>query len=126
MRRSLNATATLRPASRSGTPCIAPRRCRVRPILPCSLELLHFTFIRTNRVDPIMNKLCSLVLLGFLMWGADARAEFVVEVTRGQTQAIPIAVVPFASAAETAASFDVAQMISEDLARSGRFKTMDV
>jgi len=73
-----------------------------------------------------MNKLCSLVLLGFLMWGADARAEFVVEVTRGQTQAIPIAVVPFASAAETAASFDVAQMISEDLARSGRFKTMDV
>jgi TolB protein len=73
-----------------------------------------------------MNKLCSVVLLGLLMWGASARAEFVVEVTRGQTEAIPIAVVPFASAEASAASFDVAQMISDDLARSGRFRTMEV
>jgi TolB protein len=54
-----------------------------------------------------------------------ARAEFVVEVTKGQTEAIPIAVVPFASAQLTAASFDVAQLVSDDLERSGRFKTMD-
>ncbi|HEY0747675.1 MAG TPA: Tol-Pal system beta propeller repeat protein TolB [Steroidobacteraceae bacterium] len=54
-----------------------------------------------------------------------ARAEFVVEVTKGQTEAIPIAVVPFASAELSAASFDVAQLVSDDLARSGRFKTMD-
>jgi TolB protein len=73
-----------------------------------------------------MNKLCSVVLLGLFMWGTAARAEFVVEVTRGQTQAIPIAVVPFASAEASAASFDVAQLISDDLARSGRFRTMDV
>jgi TolB protein len=51
--------------------------------------------------------------------------EFVVEVTKGQTEAIPLAVVPFASAAVAAASFDVAQLVSDDLARSGRFKTMD-
>jgi TolB protein len=73
-----------------------------------------------------MNKLCSLLLLGLLMWGAAARAQFVVEVTRGQTQAIPIAVVPFAPADVTAASFDVAQLISDDLMRSGRFRTMEV
>jgi TolB protein len=57
--------------------------------------------------------------------GAQARAEFVVEVTRGQTEAIPIAVVPFASPEASAASFDVAQLVSDDLARSGRFKSMD-
>jgi TolB protein len=54
-----------------------------------------------------------------------ARAEFVVEVTKGQTEAIPIAVVPFAPPELTAASFDVAQLVSDDLARSGRFRTMD-
>jgi TolB protein len=60
------------------------------------------------------------------MWGAAARAQFVVEVTRGQTQAIPIAVVPFAPPDVTAASFDIAQLISDDLTRSGRFRTMEV
>jgi TolB protein len=56
---------------------------------------------------------------------AMARAEFVVEVTKGQTEAIPIAVVPFASPELAATSFDVAQLVSDDLARSGRFRTMD-
>jgi TolB protein len=54
-----------------------------------------------------------------------ARADFVVEVTKGQTEAIPLAVVPFASPELIAASFDVAQLVSDDLARSGRFRTMD-
>jgi TolB protein len=54
-----------------------------------------------------------------------AHAEFVVEVTKGQTEAIPIAVVPFAPDDLAAASFDVAQLVSDDLARSGRFRTMD-
>ena len=54
-----------------------------------------------------------------------AHAEFVVEITKGQTEAIPIAVVPFASAELAAASFDVAQLVSDDLARSARFRTMD-
>src|SRR5271154_256295 len=59
------------------------------------------------------------------MMSAAAHAAFVVEVTRGQTEAIPIAVVPFSSAENAAASFDVAQLVSDDLARSGRFNTMD-
>ncbi len=71
-----------------------------------------------------MNKLFAVLLL--LMLGAlPVQAQFVVEVTRGQSEAIPIAIVPFAPADVTAGSFDVAQLVSEDLARSGRFRTMD-
>jgi TolB protein len=73
-----------------------------------------------------MNKLLSYcVLIALLALCPQVRAEFVVEVTRGQTEAIPIAVVPFSSAEAAAASFDVAQLVSDDLERSGRFKTMD-
>jgi TolB protein len=68
------------------------------------------------------SRLAFLVLILAAPW---AHAEFVVEVTKGQTEAIPIAVVPFASAEAMAASFDVAQLVSDDLARSGRFRTMD-
>jgi TolB protein len=69
--------------------------------------------------------LCHLALLASIALGSAAHAEFVVEVTKGQTEAIPIAIVPFASAQLSAASFDVSQLVSDDLARSGRFKPMD-
>jgi len=74
-----------------------------------------------------MNKqLVCLALLGAsLLCPWRAHGEFVVEVTKGQTEAIPLAVVPFASVELAASSFDVAQLVSDDLARSGRFKTMD-
>jgi TolB protein len=66
-----------------------------------------------------------LALIACLMLGAFAHADFVVEVKSGQSEAIPLAVVPFASAELNAASFDVAQLVSDDLMRSGRFKPMD-
>jgi TolB protein len=73
-----------------------------------------------------MNKqLQSMAVIGFFLFCPRTWAEFVVEVTRGQDQAIPIAVVPFSSAEAAAASFDVAQVVGNDLARSGRFKPMD-
>src|SRR6202161_1653799 len=73
-----------------------------------------------------MYKLFScLPVLVLILARPVAHAEFVVEVTKVQPEAIPIAVVPFASAELAAASFDVAQLVSDDLARSGRFKTMD-
>src|SRR5580698_5489260 len=68
---------------------------------------------------------CLALLAASLSLPWRANAEFVVEVTKGQTEAIPLAVVPFASAELAAASFDVAQLVSDDLARSGRFKTTD-
>src|ERR1700727_1191678 len=74
-----------------------------------------------------MHKLFSCLAVLVLTWACPLAhaSEFVVEVTKGQTEAIPIAVVPFASAELTAASFDVAQLVSDDLMRSGRFKPMD-
>jgi TolB protein len=72
-----------------------------------------------------MNKVFSvLVLMGCLALAQrSSSAEFVVEVTRGQDNAVPIAIVPFA--APGVADVDVAQVVSNDLARSGRFKAMD-
>jgi TolB protein len=64
--------------------------------------------------------LCGVVLFPPSTWG-----EFVVEVTRGQEDAIPIAIVPFTAAEAAADTFDVARLVSDDLARSGRFKSMD-
>lgn len=73
-----------------------------------------------------MNKTLSvLALFGLVIFCARSRADLVVEVTRGQDDAIPIAIVPFTTAEATADSFDVAQVVSDDLARSGRFKSMD-
>src|ERR1700736_2981108 len=72
-----------------------------------------------------MNRQIALItLIGLVMFGPRSWAELVVEVTHGQDDAIPIAVVPFSSAQEAAATFDVAQLVSDDLARSGRFKSM--
>ncbi len=73
-----------------------------------------------NRVFPVL--LASALLA---LSASRAEAEFVVEITRGQSEAIPIAIVPFSSAQTAADSFDVAQLVDNDLARSGRFKTMD-
>ena len=73
-----------------------------------------------------MNKRISCLLtLGFLLFCSRTWAELVVEITKGQAEAIPIAIVPFGTPGAAAAPFDVAQLVSSDLARSGRFKTMD-
>jgi TolB protein len=66
-----------------------------------------------------------LAMVALIAFCPRSWAELVVEVTSGQADAIPIAVVPFSSSAEAAESFDVAQLVSDDLARSGRFKTME-
>ncbi len=72
-----------------------------------------------------MNRQLAVVaLIGLVMFCPRTWAELVVEVTHGQEDAIPIAIVPFNSHEEAAASFDVAQLVSDDLTRSGRFKTM--
>ena len=73
-----------------------------------------------------MNKSISCLLtLGFLLFCSRTWAELVVEITKGQAEAIPIAIVPFGSPGAAAAPFDVAQLVSSDLARSGRFNTTD-
>jgi TolB protein len=53
-----------------------------------------------------------------------ARAELTVEITQGVDQPTPVAVVPFASNGVQALPEDVAQVVSDDLYRSGMFKIM--
>jgi TolB protein len=73
-----------------------------------------------------MNKApCSIAVLGLLLFCSRSWGDFVVEVTRGQDDAIPIAIVPFMGAEAAAESFDVARVVADDLSRSGRFKAMD-
>jgi TolB protein len=74
-----------------------------------------------------MNKVLQILLLCCLtvLFATRGDAEFVVEITRGQAEAIPLAVVPFSTPEIAQASFDVAQLADDDLARSGRFKTME-
>ena len=73
-----------------------------------------------------MNKrLLCLLAIGCFAFCSRSWAELVVEITKGQAEAIPIAIVPFSSPEAAAASFDVAQLVGNDLARSGRFKTTD-
>ncbi|HUX74995.1 MAG TPA: Tol-Pal system beta propeller repeat protein TolB [Steroidobacteraceae bacterium] len=66
-----------------------------------------------------------LLTAGCVSFASVANGEFVVQITRGQDNAIPIAVVPFAPPQGAAAPFDVAALVAHDLDGSGRFKTMD-
>src|SRR4030088_2874198 len=70
-------------------------------------------------------RISGWMALGFMLFCSRTWAELVVEITKGQSAAIPIAFVPFSSPEEAAASFDVAKLVSDDLARSGRFKSTD-
>lgn len=54
-----------------------------------------------------------------------ANAQLVIEIKRGQENAVPIAVVPFGWESTNAAPFDVAQVVAADLERSGRFDPVD-
>ena len=73
-----------------------------------------------------MNKaLPAIALILCAAFGARTHAEFVVEVTRGQENAIPVAVVPFMAADAPDAALDGAAVVANDLNRSGRFKPMD-
>ena len=65
-------------------------------------------------------------LLALVFFAAPlAHAQLVVEITRGQANAIPIAVVPFGWEGTGTVPFDVAQIIAGDLARSGRFAPLE-
>lgn len=61
-----------------------------------------------------------------LAWAAlPAQAELRVDITRGVTDPIPVAVVPFTRAVPADGGLDVAAVVQRDLESSGRFKGMD-
>ncbi|TJY60831.1 Tol-Pal system beta propeller repeat protein TolB [Sinimarinibacterium sp. CAU 1509] len=67
-------------------------------------------------------KLIRLWLLALLTVSGAARAELEITVTGGTEGALPIAIVPFSQGTDV--TLDVAQVIDNDLARSGRFRTL--
>ena len=58
-----------------------------------------------------------------LLLGATARAELVIEITRGADDALPVAIVPFAGPVP-GANAGIADIVRDDLERSGRFKPL--
>src|SRR6266481_4955034 len=111
--------ATRPPANRSRTRCIVRHPCRIRRI---RRSLKETSYLGSS---PMNKRISCLAAIGFMLFCSRTWAQLVVEITRGQSDAIPIAVVPFSSPEAAAASFDVAQLVSDDLARSGRFKTTE-
>ena len=70
-----------------------------------------------------------LLLAGALLAPAvlapSAHAELQIDITKGVTDPIPIAVVPLGGAPGAGAGFDVAAVVQHDLDGSGRFRAMD-
>ncbi|MCP5446335.1 MAG: Tol-Pal system beta propeller repeat protein TolB [Chromatiaceae bacterium] len=70
-----------------------------------------------------MNKI--LVLFIVLFWHFQAFAALTIEITEGAEGALPLAVVPFGwEGTGVGPSQDIAAIVSGDLSRSGRFKTL--
>jgi TolB protein len=71
----------------------------------------------------LASRCIALALLVLISTGV--RAQLVIEITRGQENAVPIAIVPFGWEAEGAPPFDIAEVVAADLQRSGRFAPLD-
>lgn len=69
------------------------------------------------------------IIAGFftllLVWSASARSELNIVVTEGSREAIPLAVVPFANRTPAALPEDVAQIVADDLQRTGQFSPLE-
>jgi TolB protein len=78
--------------------------------------------LRTIRLKPRTLRALLLAGLGFV---TAARAELQIDITKGVTDPIPIAVVPFTQGAPPPGSFDYAAVVQHDLDGSGRFRTKD-
>lgn len=73
----------------------------------------------------LIRRLTAMAALLALLAGNIAWAQLRIEIRRGVSQAVPIAVVPFAYEGRGAAPIDAAEVIAGDLGRSGRFAPMD-
>lgn len=73
------------------------------------------------RQGPWLTRVCVLLvaLIG------TARAELVIEITRGATKPIPIAIVPFGWSGDGQPPADIAAVVRSDLVGSGRFEPLD-
>jgi TolB protein len=86
----------------------------------------RFTPCRSPKsVRPLIQRVFSGALLICLtMTATRTQADLQILITKGVTDPIPIAIVPFARAAQTGGDFDVAAVVQRDLESSGRFRAM--
>ena len=68
--------------------------------------------------------LVPLVMISLCCLFSTAHAELIIEITRGMNDAVPVAVVPFGTQG-TKPALDVAEVVANDLARSGRFAPLE-
>jgi TolB protein len=71
-----------------------------------------------------MHVCLSLCALSLWLGAPPARAVLTIEITRGADTGMPIAVVPFAQDAQAKNVTSVSDVVSADLARSGRFRVI--
>lgn len=73
-------------------------------------------------VRPVMNGMAALLCCLFL--ASPTRAELVIELTSGVDNPVAVAAVPFGSAGGNFSGDDIAQIVGDDLARSGQFRSL--
>jgi TolB protein len=64
------------------------------------------------------------LMLGAALLSGAAHAELQIDITKGVTDPIPIAIIPFAAGLPATGGFDFAAVVQHDLDGSGRFKSM--
>jgi TolB protein len=79
---------------------------------------------RSRRLARHVRACALLALAAFGLGVAPARAELQILITKGVTDPIPIAIVPFARVVPADGGFDVAAVVQRDLESSGRFRAM--
>jgi TolB protein len=81
---------------------------------------------RRNRAQVVQRLFSWTVPLAAVLSlaSAPARADLQILITKGVTDPIPIAIVPFARAVPADGGFDVAAVVQHDLESSGRFRAM--
>ncbi|MEJ2139852.1 MAG: Tol-Pal system beta propeller repeat protein TolB [Gammaproteobacteria bacterium] len=62
-----------------------------------------------------------MLLCACLCLSQALRAELTIEITKGQGEAVPVAIVPFGWDGPSPKPYEIARVVSSDLARSGRF-----
>ncbi|MEO0575288.1 MAG: Tol-Pal system beta propeller repeat protein TolB [Pseudomonadota bacterium] len=79
-----------------------------------------------NRESSVLLRLTAIIMTLVWMGVAPARAELVIEITRGAVKPIPVAIVPFEWLSGGAPAADVAAVVRRDLSGSGRFDALAV
>jgi len=64
------------------------------------------------------------LLIGAALLASSAQAELQIDITKGVTDPVPIAIIPFAGGGSVTGGFDFAAVVQHDLDGSGRFRSM--